>query len=160
VSSSPPSLAPPPTPPPPAGPPRPDALPGPYTTQLSPAEEIQFQQWIKANKIPWQDSPTADYDMRGYWKAQQSGDPNAKQGANLHFPDTYKTPYHRSFSNESKYALPVAPHWTNQNQQVDPHGKVTWDDRWPEDHARPAWELPSSSSSPALQPPWAKKGGS
>jgi hypothetical protein len=146
----------PPPPTPPAGPPRPDALPGPYITQLHPEDETKFQQWVKDNKIPWQDSPTADYDMRGFWKAQVSGDPNAQRAANLHFPDTYKTPYHRSFSNESKYATPAAPRWVNNNQQVDPHGNVTWDDRWQEDHARPGWEFPPSSPS---QPPSAKKGG-
>src|SRR4249920_2203507 len=82
------------------------AKPGSYTTKLPRPDEAKFQQWVKTNNVPWQDSPTADYDMRGYWKAQQGGDPNAKQAGNLHFPDTYKTPYHKTFSNESKYALP------------------------------------------------------
>ena len=85
--------------------------PGPYATKLAPQEEAKFQDWVKKNKVPWQDTPTADYDMRGYWKAQQKGDPNAKQAKNMHFPDTYKTPYHKSFSNESMYATPKAPRW-------------------------------------------------
>src|SRR5580693_891418 len=68
------------------------AKPGPYTTRLDPDSEKQFQQWVKQNKIPWRDEPNSDYDMRGFWKAQQAGDPNAKRAANLHFPDTFKTP--------------------------------------------------------------------
>lgn len=111
---------------PPAAPVRPDALPGPYVTQLSPEAEGKFQDWVQANRIPWRDSPTADYDMRGFWQAQQRGDPLAKRSAeNLHFPDTYKTPYHRSFSNESRYALPIAPHWEGDNL-VDRHGTVVF----------------------------------
>jgi hypothetical protein len=124
---------------PPPGPVRPDALPGTYRTQLTLQEEQQFQVWAKLNGID-KTSHTAsgkpdpsflasdnDYDMRGYWKAMQSGDPNAHRGSNLHFPDTYKTPYHQSFSNESKYALPVAPHWIG-NKEYDTHGKVVWDE--------------------------------
>lgn len=112
---------------PPAAPIRPDALPGPYVTQLQPQQEQQFQQWVAQNKIPWQDGPKSDYDMRGFYQAQQQGDPNAKRATNLHFPDTYKTPYHKSFSNESKYALPDAPKWVG-NQLVDPGGKVVFDE--------------------------------
>ena len=88
------------------------AKPGPYKTELPPQDEQKFQSWVKQNKIPFEnDTETSDYDMRGFWKAQQAGDPEAKRAANLHFPDTYKTPYHETFSNESKYALPSAGHW-------------------------------------------------
>lgn len=117
----------PPTPTPPAAAPRPDALPGPYATSLSPNDEAKFQLWVKQNKIPWQDTSRADYDMRGYWKAQQSGDVNAKRSANQHFPDTYKTPYDMSFSNESKYATPAAPSWKG-NKLVDKRGNVVFDE--------------------------------
>jgi hypothetical protein len=73
-----------------------------YVTPLSEEEEHNFQKWVAKNKIPWRDEPTADYDMRGFWKAQQSGDPNAvRSEENLHFPDTWKTPTHETFSNES-----------------------------------------------------------
>src|SRR5215831_442674 len=52
--------------------------PGPaFQTRLSPEEEAQFQNWVRVNKIPWQDTPVADYDMRGYWKAMTSGNPEA-----------------------------------------------------------------------------------
>lgn len=117
----------PPSPTPPAAPPRGDAKPGPYVTRLAPADEQKFQSWVKQNKIPWQDDPKADYDMRGFWQAQQKGDPEAKRAANLHFPDTYKTPYHRSFSNESKYALSNAPHWKG-NKLIDSKGSVVFDE--------------------------------
>lgn len=88
--------------------------PGPYVTKLSPIDEKKFQQWVRANKIPWRDIPTADYDMRGYWKALQSG--KAKQSRStfdktMHFPDTWKTPYDAVFSKESMYAKPNAPRW-------------------------------------------------
>jgi len=112
---------------PPSAPPRPDALPGPYVTQLKPNDEAKFQGWVKQNKIPWQDDPKSDYDMRGFYQAQQQGDPDAKRASNLHFPDTYKTPYHRSFSNESKYALPIAPKW-NGNKLIDNKGNVVFDE--------------------------------
>lgn len=108
--------------------PRPDAKPGSYTTKLEPKDEQKFQQWVKENKIPWRDEAKADYDMRGFWKAQQTGDPNAKRSTkNMHFPDTYKTPYHKSFSNESKYATKDAPHWVG-DKLVDKNGKVIVDE--------------------------------
>lgn len=116
--------------------PSPYAKPGPYVTQLSPSDETQFQSWVKNNNIPWQDSPTSDYDMRGFWKAQQSGDLTAKRAANLHFPDTYKTPYHATFSNESKYATSQAPHWEG-DQLIDNRGKVVAD----ETPQKEPWEM-------------------
>lgn len=96
--------------------PRADALPGPYRTELEPQHEQKFQSWVKDNKIPYQDTPTADYDMRGYYKdvVQKGADQTSvsKFDAKPHFPDTYKTPYHKTFSNESKYAIPEkAPGW-------------------------------------------------
>jgi len=95
------------------------AKPGPYTTTLPQQDEQQFKSWVKNNNIPWRDSPQSDYDMRGYWKAQVSGDSSAHTEVNPvdhkpHYPDTYKTPYHKTFSNESKYALPTAGHWEGQ----------------------------------------------
>jgi len=91
------------------------AKPGPYVTKLTPEEEARFQKWVKDNHIPWKDVPYADYDMRGYWKAMESGDKSAHQSANRHFPDTWKTPYDATFSRESKYALPNAPFWDGDN---------------------------------------------
>jgi hypothetical protein len=87
---------------------------------------------VKAKKVPWQDTPTADYDMRGYWKSLVAGDPNAKQkksdfDGKMHFPDTYKTPYHKTFSNESKYATSDAPHW-EEDRLIDKDGGVVADE--------------------------------
>jgi hypothetical protein len=108
------------------------AKPGPYFTKLTPSEEENFQAWVKAKKVPWQDTPTADYDMRGYWKSLVAGDPNAKQkksdfDGKMHFPDTYKTPYHKTFSNESKYATSDAPHW-EEDRLIDKDGGVVADE--------------------------------
>jgi hypothetical protein len=108
----------------------PGAKPGPYTTKLSPAEERDFQSWVKTNRVPWQDSPTADYDMRGYYqalregKAKQSLDPYDRR---MHFPDTWKTPYHSTFSNESIYSTPEAPHWEG-NRLMTPQGSLIYDE--------------------------------
>jgi hypothetical protein len=110
---------------------------GPYVTPLNPAEESQFRQWVASKKVPF--DPTeknADYDMRGYWKAVQSKDPLAVQGLDpndkrMHFPDTWKTPYHRTFSNQSKYALPSAPKWVGNRLIEQQTGKVLFDDTNP-----------------------------
>ena len=113
------------------------AKPGKYNTDLgTPEAEIQFQQWVKQNNIPFDPAaPVSDYDMRGFWKALQTGDPKAKEALNsndgqMHFPDYWKTPYHESFSNESQWADPVkAPRWNNQDQLVTPDGKVVFDEK-------------------------------
>lgn len=110
------------------------AKPGPYVTNLKPQEEAAFRQWVKANHVPWQDDPHADYDMRGYFKALESGDPNARQTLNdndgkMHFPDTYKTPFHKSFSRESKYATPDAPEWNDKDQLIAQDGRIVFDER-------------------------------
>lgn len=98
------------------------AKPGPYKTTLSLPDELEFQQWVKKNHVPFDDSPTSDYDMRGFYKAQKSGDPAAQTAVSafdgkMHFPDTYKTPYHQSFSRESIYATPNAPQWNGDQLQ-------------------------------------------
>lgn len=118
----------------------PDALesaPPTHKTKLTPTEEIEFQTWVhhknipsntpKGEEDPMFTAPDNDYDMRGFWKAQQEGNPLAQQGKNLHFPDTYKTPYHKTFSNESIYATPDAPHWED-NRLIDKTGKVIADE--------------------------------
>lgn len=98
----------------------PYATPGPYVTKLNPAEDGAFNKWVKTNRIAWQDAPNADYDMRGFWKAMISGNPNAREAWNAeskswHFPDTWKTPYDATFSRESMYAKPSAPYWEGNN---------------------------------------------
>jgi N12 class adenine-specific DNA methylase/GGDEF domain-containing protein len=111
------------------------AKPGPYKTALPPDQEQGFQSWVKQNKVPWQDTPNADYDMRGYYKAMQSGDQNAQQkqsqfDGKMHFPDTYKTPYHKTFSSESMYATSDAPHWEG-DRLIDKSGKAIADETPP-----------------------------
>jgi hypothetical protein len=90
------------------------AKPGPYQTNLAPADEAKFQQWVGSNKVNFNpNDPNADYDMRGYWKdvASKGGNQTAINSTDgkLHFPDTYKTPFDASFSAESKYATPDNP---------------------------------------------------
>jgi hypothetical protein len=106
------------------------------TTQLSEPDEAAFRQWVAANNVPFHPDRTVgqDYDMRGFWQGLQRGDPRAKTGIDpndqrLHFTDTWKTPYHESFSGESKFAVPGAPSWNDQDQLVAPGGRVMFDDR-------------------------------
>lgn len=105
------------------------AKPGPWQTKLSPLEEKEFLEWAKANpqRVRGEMGPTADYDVRGLWKGIKSGDPEAKQAANGHFSDKWKTPYHRSFSAESIYATKGAPTW-HGNKLVTPDGRVLFDE--------------------------------
>lgn len=118
-------------------PPSPYANPaaqGQYQTQLSPDEEATFQGWVQANHVPFDPSPQSDYDMRGFFKALVSGDPRAKQSLNsndgrMHFPDVWKTPFHKSFSAESQYATKDAPRWNKKDQLVDKTGKIVFDER-------------------------------
>ncbi len=100
------------------------AKPGPYKTQLPMVEEMAFQDWVRRNNIPFKDGPQSDYDMRGYWKKQQASvtpdiPRNGPFTAGTHFNDEFKTPYHETFSNESKYGTSGANHWRNQNPQSD-----------------------------------------
>ena len=106
---------------------------GQYATQLSPDEEARFQEWTKQSKVPWQDTPTADYDMRGFWKEMQVNPQGNKTSINpndnkIHYPDKFKTPYHQSFSRESMYALPTAPKWINSHQLADDKGSIIFDE--------------------------------
>jgi hypothetical protein len=105
---------------------------GPYETALNPNQEKQFRQWVAQNRIPFdpEERPN-DYDMRGYYKALlenkvERRDPNDPEA---HFPDTFKTPYHESFSNESRYATHDAPRWTESETHdllVDKDGNVVF----------------------------------
>jgi hypothetical protein len=108
-----------------------------YPTQLPPQQEGQFRRWLEANKNQGPlkyynpDDSFSDYDMRGYWKDTQgkisgnSGiDPHDGQ---MHFPDTYKTPYHETFSRESRYATKDAPYWDAKDRLIDKTGTVLFD---------------------------------
>jgi hypothetical protein len=80
------------------------------TTRLTPAEESDFQAWVRANGIIDADDPRTKYDYRGYWKeiASQGQDARAMMPDGLHFPDTYKQHGYPTFSVESKYS--AGPH--------------------------------------------------
>lgn len=110
----------------------PYAKQGKYQTDLSPQDEANFQDWVRQNHIPFDPGPKSDYDMRGFYQSMQRGDPQAKTAVSgfdgmPHFPDTYKTPYHRTFSNESQYALPNAPHWDG-DRLLSESGQVVADE--------------------------------
>jgi hypothetical protein len=105
-----------------------------YNTQLSPLDEMAFQQWVARNNVPFDPRPTSDYDMRGFYRAQQQGDPRAVTEVNpndrrMHFTDAFKTPYHESFSGGSQYAGPVAPQWNALDQLISPGGRILFDER-------------------------------
>jgi len=107
----------------------PDSL---YSTLLGPAEEWQFNEWVRRNNIPFDSSSKSDYDMRGFWKAAQRKDPRAHSALNsadgfIHYPDTWKTPFHKTFSNESIYASPNAPRWVG-DKLINSNGRVIADE--------------------------------
>lgn len=87
------------------------AVPGPWHTQLHHHEERRFRRWVQRYKIP----VTKDYDMRGYFRA--SG--GAPHTPGTHFPDTYKTPYDTTFSNQSRYAKPGTPFVWKGNKLIN-----------------------------------------
>lgn len=102
------------------------AKPGPYQTKLSPEDELTFQMWVRKNMIPFDpNAPAPDYDMRGFWKQN----PNYQHQPGKHFPDTFKTPFHETFSNESKYAKPNAPKWKGDVLIEQGTGRVIKDER-------------------------------
>ena len=110
--------------------------PGAYMTPLDPIQEIAFRQWLASTRARFDpNAQISDYDMRGFYQALQNGDPRARTGINpidnqLHYTDTFKTPYHRSFSNESQYATPMAPEWNDNHQLIQPmNGAVVFDER-------------------------------
>jgi len=80
-----------------------------YTT-LNPYEEQYFQAWKRLHNIPFADTGSDDYDMRGYFKNQVLQNRDASSinpiDRQIHYPDTYKQPTHESFSRESQYWQP------------------------------------------------------
>jgi len=93
--------------------------------QLTPQQEAQFLLWAQQHNAPLTD----DYDMRGYWADQGSAPTVNANDGQLHYPDTYKTPLHESFSGESKFALPGGPTWNDLDQLVAPDGTILYDER-------------------------------
>ena len=117
-----------------------------FATKLTPEDEKSFRQWVEKNHVPFDPNARGpqDYDMRGFWKGLTSGDPHATTGVDpndgrLHFTDYWKTPYHASFSAESKFATSGAPDWRG-DQLVGKDGTVIFDDA-----ARPK-QIPKAGS--------------
>jgi hypothetical protein len=106
-----------------------------YRTNLDDSQEFMFRMWLQRNNVPFDpDAPVADYDMRGFWKAMKAGDAKAKTAVNpndkkIHYPDYWKTPYHRTFSNESQWAGKKAPKWNDKDQLVAPDGTIIFDEK-------------------------------
>jgi len=102
--------------------------------KLSPEQEAEFLKWVQLNNVPFDPAQqNADYDMRGFYQALMSGDPNAQSAINpitqsLHYPDYWKTPYHESFSSESQWATEGAPSW-KEDKLVSPSGEVIFQDQ-------------------------------
>ncbi len=122
---------------------QPPFLAGPsFNTQLDPATELAFRQWLQQNNVPFNPNavgPT-DYDMRGFYQAMQQGNPMAQSAINpndnlLHYPDYWKTPFHQSFSSESQWAGPAAPSWINGSQLAAPNGRIVFDEKQPQPNA-------------------------
>jgi hypothetical protein len=114
----------------------PPFLPGQsYNTPLQPMDEFAFRQWVASNNVPFNPSAgVSDYDMRGYWRGLQQGNPmarptelNANDGL-PHYTDYYKTPLHQSFSAGSQWAGSDAPQWVNDHQLAAPNGRVIFDE--------------------------------
>jgi hypothetical protein len=109
---------------------------GNYRTDLG-DQEPAFRQWVQDNKVPFDINKTGpdDYDMRGFYKGVQTGDPRAVMAPNpndgkVHYDDKWKTPYHESFSSESQWAKPNAPSWNEKDQLIDPsNGGVVFDEK-------------------------------
>ncbi len=68
-----------------------------YNTKLTDDQEKQFQDWATTNN---RTKDTYDYDLRGWWKANQGADASKGSG---HLTDEYKKPNHPTFSDQSKY---------------------------------------------------------
>lgn len=116
--------------------PQPPFKAGSQNTALDPLTELLFQHWVKQNNVPFdtQAQGPTNYDMRGYYQGLQNGNPmarpsevNANDGR-PHFTDYYKTPQHQTFSNESKFAGPMAPQWINGSQLAAPSGRIIADE--------------------------------
>ena len=92
--------------------------------QLGPNTENMYKAWALENRVP----QSNDYDMRGFYFGNVTGDPQAQSEMNpsdmsLHFTDKYKLPNHPSFSNESMFDLTSqAPRWV----QPAPYTEGTW----------------------------------
>lgn len=63
-------------------------------------ERMAFEAWMKRNRVSDPYNPEHHYDNLGAFR----GGVDRAPGEEGHFPDTYKLPGHKTFSNESQYA--------------------------------------------------------
>ena len=99
---------------------------GQYSTPLSREQEEKFQRWYQSYANMNGLDPNADakehyYDYRGFWR--ENGPASNAAIEKGHFPDTYKTPGHPTFSVESKYAKMapgLAGTWNEKGEWVAP----------------------------------------
>lgn len=68
-------------------------------TQLTEEEELQYQEWAKANG---REKDVFDYDLRGFWKEMNEG--KLSEDERGHLSDKYKKSNHPTFSKGSIYA--------------------------------------------------------
>jgi len=96
-------------------------------TRLTPAQEVKFQEWARQTRAPI----TPDYDMRAFWLNGAQGSAINPNDRMMHYPDTYKTPLHESFSGESIYADPrkAPPRWNDRDQLMAADGTILFDER-------------------------------
>jgi hypothetical protein len=117
--------------------PRAPFAPGSTNTGLDLLTEAMFRKWTADNRVPFNaDAPASDYDMRGFYRALQQGNPMAQSSVNpndnqMHYPDYWKNPGHQTFSSESQFAGPDAPSWINDSQLAAPSGRILYDEANP-----------------------------
>lgn len=117
--------------------PRTPFAPGSTDTGLDLLTEAMFQKWVGDNGVPFDPAArVSDYDMRGFYRGLQQGDPAARGAINpndglMHYPDYWKNPGHVSFSSESRLAGPDAPSWINDSQLAAPSGRILYDEKSP-----------------------------
>jgi hypothetical protein len=75
-----------------------------YQTPLNPISQMIYDEWVKQQSaVSGRDLSldTQDYDLPGFWQSEGWYAPMG----NAHGPDTYKKPWHPTFSEESQYQM-------------------------------------------------------
>ena len=80
------------------------------------AVDSLYNLWLAVNNAEGDASPQSDYDIRGAYDAGL----NRAPGPEGHFPDTFKYPWHPTFSDQSQYYEPGMPALTYDEGQASP----------------------------------------
>lgn len=112
-------------------------LPSPYRTNLDFGDELGYQQFLIKNNLRDDNRFNSTYDMRGYYKKFGSGGGETEMMPDgMHFTDEFKTPFHPTYSTESKYKFPRLKrswHMNSDNKTYslidDNSGEVIRDER-------------------------------